>query len=86
MSEYLSSAPGQASGLHRYVLLVYKQSGGRQEFQGLESLTNRSVAGRRSWKSREFSKRFNLGQPVAANFYQAEYDDYCLVVRKQLGL
>lgn len=33
-----------------------------------------------------FSKKYNLGTPVAGNFYLAQYDDYVPIVFHQLGI
>ena len=32
-----------------------------------------------------FAKKYNLGVPIAVNFYQAAYDDYVPILYKQLG-
>ena len=46
---------------------------------------NRTRDGRLSTKARELIKEFDLGDPIAGNFYQAEYDDYVPILHKQLG-
>ena len=84
MSEYVGAGPPKNTGLHRYVFLVFKQSG-RQDFAGLAKLTNRSGEGRPSWKVREFARKYNLGAPIGGNFYQAEFDDYCPKLYEQLS-
>ena len=35
-----------------------------------------STQGRASTKAADFTAKYNLGQPVAANMFQAEHDDY----------
>lgn len=84
MSEYVGSGPPKDTGLHRYVFLVFKQQG-KQTFEGLQKLTNRAMDGRPMWKVRDFAKKYNLGQPVAGNFFQAEYDDYVPKLYEQLS-
>jgi len=84
MSEYVGSGPPKGTGLHRYVLLVYKQSG-KQDFAGLHKLTNRSGDHRPKWKVREFVNKYKLGDLVAGNFYQAEWDDYVPKLYEQLS-
>ncbi len=37
------------------------------------------------FKIRNFAKKYNLGDPVAANFYQAEWDDYVPKLYEQLS-
>jgi len=83
-SQYVGSGPPKDTGLHRYIFLVFKQSG-KQCFEGLSNLTNRSGDGRPKWKVREFAKKYTLGELVAGNFYQAEWDDYVPKLYKQLS-
>ena len=37
------------------------------------------------FKIRDFAKKYNLGEPVAGNFYQAEWDDYVPKLYEQLS-
>ena len=83
LSEYVGSGPPPGTGLHRYVFLIYKQNA-RLDFDE-PRLTNRSGDNRGGFSIRKFAAKYNLGQPVAANFYQAEYDDYVPILYKQLG-
>ena len=70
-------------GLHRYVFLLYKQSG---ELNFTEThLTNRSGSGRGSQSVSKFASKYNLGDPVAGNFYQAQWDDYVPKLYEQLS-
>ncbi|XP_054157291.1 protein D3-like [Oppia nitens] len=82
LAEYIGSGPPPESGLHRYIFLVYKQPGVFQTDE--KPVTNRSREGRMKWDVREWAKNHNLGEPVACNYYQAQYDDYVLILRKQL--
>ena len=52
---------------------VYKQPEGVKFAEVLQGL---STKGRNNWKAKEFAAKYGLGDPVAGNFYQAEYDDY----------
>ncbi|XP_066290079.1 zonadhesin-like isoform X3 [Branchiostoma lanceolatum] len=74
LSQYLGSAPPRRRGLHRYVFLVYEQPG-RLEFDE-RRLGNSSMAHRSRFRTREFASKYNLGDPVAGNFYQAQWDDW----------
>jgi len=85
LSEYVGAGPPQDTGLHRYVYLIYKQSSGKINDSEHGRLTNRSADGRGGWKAQKFVQKHNLGEPVAGNFYQAEYDDYVPKLYKQLG-
>lgn len=83
LSDYVGSAPPKGSGLHRYVFLVYKQPG-KLEFDE-PRIPNTSGKNRAKFSISNFAKKHNLGNPVAGNFYQAEWDEYCEVVYKQLS-
>uniref|UniRef100_U5EQ08 Putative phosphatidylethanolamine-binding protein n=1 Tax=Corethrella appendiculata TaxID=1370023 RepID=U5EQ08_9DIPT len=83
LSAYVGSGPPQGTGLHRYVFLVYKQSG-KLTFDE-QRLPNNSGDGRGKFSIRNFAKKYNLGAPIAGNFYQAEWDDYVPLLYKQLG-
>ena len=84
-SEYVGAGPPEGSGLHRYVFVLFKQPMGKQIFEGLPKLTNRSMDGRPNHKIRDFAAKYNLGDPIAANFYKAEYDNYVPLLYKQLS-
>ncbi|KAJ6223682.1 hypothetical protein RDWZM_002227 [Blomia tropicalis] len=84
LSEYVGSGPPKGTNLHRYVFLVYKQPNGRIT-PDEKRLTNRSGDGRASFKIREFAKKYNLGEPIAGNFYQAEWDEYVPKLYEQLS-
>jgi len=83
LSEYVGSGPPQGTGLHRYILLVYEQQG-KIKFDE-QKLTNRSGDNRGKFSIRQFAKKHNLGEAVAGNFYQAEWDDYVPKLYKQLA-
>jgi phosphatidylethanolamine-binding protein (PEBP) family uncharacterized protein len=84
MSAYVGSGPPQGTGLHRYVYLVYEQPSG--EINPDEPvLTNTSGDNRGKFSVAKFAEKYGLGDPVAGNFYQAEWDDYVPLLYKQLG-
>lgn len=83
LSEYVGSGPPKGTGLHRYVFVTYKQPGKLTCDE--KRLTNRSGDHRGGFKIREFAKKYNLGAPVAANFYQAQWDDYVPKLYEQLS-
>ncbi|CAL8143639.1 unnamed protein product [Orchesella dallaii] len=84
LSEYIGSGPAQGGGANRYVFLLYEQPG-KLTFDE-KHLTNRSAEGRAKFSARNFAKKYKLGEPIAGNFYQAEWDDYVPTVYKQLNL
>jgi len=83
LSEYVGSGPPQGTGLHRYVFLVFKQPS-KLTFDE-PRLTNRSGDHRGMFSIRNFAKKYNLGDPVGGNCYQAQWDDYVPLLYKQLG-
>ncbi|XP_017460863.1 PREDICTED: phosphatidylethanolamine-binding protein homolog F40A3.3-like [Rhagoletis zephyria] len=82
-SEYIGSGPKEDSGVHRYVLLVFKQPKGRLELDRPKA-SNRSSEGRYAFKTRHLVDEYKLGTPVAANFFTAKYDDYVPILHQQL--
>ena len=70
-------------GLHRYVFLLYKQSG-KLNFTE-PRLTNCSGGGRPSQSVSKFAAKYSLGDPIAGNFFQAEWDDYVPKLHAQLS-
>ncbi len=86
LSEYVGAGPPPNTGLHRYVYLVYKQPQGKKISDPEHGhLTNRSGEKRGGWKAQAFVQKHGLGNPIAGNFFQAEYDDYVPKLYKQLG-
>nr|XP_022914088.1 protein D2-like isoform X2 [Onthophagus taurus] len=83
LSEYIGSAPPKDSGLHRYVLLVFKQPG-KVEFSE-DKLTNKSGKGRGKFNTKSFAQKYNLGNPIAGNFFKAQWDNYVPTIYKQLS-
>lgn len=83
LSEYIGSGPPEGTGLHRYVFLLYKQPE-KLTFDE-RRLTNRSADNRGNFSIRKFALKYKLGDPIAGNMYQAEFDDYVPLLYKQLG-
>ncbi|XP_047999604.1 phosphatidylethanolamine-binding protein 1-like [Leguminivora glycinivorella] len=87
LSAYVGSGPRsnlpQGTGLHRYVFLVYQQPG-KLNFDE-PRLPNTSGDNRGGFSIHKFATKYGLGNPIAGNFYQAEWDDYVPILYKQLG-
>ncbi|XP_074598184.1 protein D3-like [Brevipalpus obovatus] len=83
LSEYVGSGPPKGTGNHRYVYLVYQQPGPIEPDEKLKTKT--SGEGRENFKIRDFAKKYNLGQPIAGNFYVAQWDDYVPILYQQLS-
>lgn len=84
VAAYVGSGPPLGTGLHRYTFILYKQPGKITIDE--PHVANNSSLNRFKFKTAEFAKKYNLGTPVAGNFYQAQYDDYVPVIHQQLGL
>jgi len=75
LATYRPPGPPQGSGLHRYVFLMYEQpsSGGKVSFnETADTFITRESRAR--FSVRKFAKKYNFGEPIAANFFQAEFD------------
>ncbi|XP_031618986.1 protein D2-like [Contarinia nasturtii] len=83
LSDYVGSGPPEGTGLHRYVFLIYKQKG-KLSFDE-PRLPNTSGENRGGFSIAKFAEKYELGNPVAGNFYQAQWDDYVPILYKQLG-
>ncbi|XP_055339044.1 protein D3-like [Paramacrobiotus metropolitanus] len=70
---YTGSKPDANTGLHRYALLLFRQPA-RLTLPPVGNPNN--PAARIGFDLRSFIQRYNLGQPVAGNFYVAQADAY----------
>ncbi|XP_050101631.1 protein D3-like [Anopheles aquasalis] len=73
LADYVGAGPPQGTGLHRYVFLVYQQSGNLTFDETTLSSRNPN---RGKWSPEDFANKYQLGDPIAGNFFQAQYDDY----------
>ena len=83
IAAYVGSGPPKGTGLHRYVFLLYKQPGKLELDE--PRVANNSRQDRPKFKAAKFTEKYNLGSPIAGNFYQAQYDDYVPILHKQLS-
>lgn len=82
IKEYLGSGPIYGTGLHRYVFLLYQQKG-VLEFD--EPRTRKlSTAHRRHFKVRTFAEKYKLGEPLAGNFFEAQWEEFVDIRNKIL--
>ncbi|GAB6024935.1 hypothetical protein CHUAL_010037 [Chamberlinius hualienensis] len=82
IDDYIGSGPPPGSGLHRYVFLAYEQPGKINVDEPRHSKS--SGSGRRNFKISAFAKKYNLGEPISGNFYQAKFDDYVPKLYEQI--
>ncbi|XP_037814421.1 protein D3-like isoform X2 [Lucilia sericata] len=83
VAAYVGSGPPKGTGLHRYIFLLYKQPGKIDIDE--PHVANNSRRNRPNFKAAKFAEKYNLGAPVAGNFYQAQYDDYVPILHAQLS-
>lgn len=84
LSGYIGAGPPKGTGLHRYVFVIYKQKG-KITFNE-KRLSSNSGEERGKFCIRDFAKKYQLGEPISANFFQAEWDDYVPTLYKKLGM
>lgn len=72
--KYLGSGPPQGTRLHRYIFIVYEQPG-KISFDE-KHIETYDLNGRLSFSLRKFAAKYNLGNPIAGNMYQSQFDDY----------
>lgn len=65
------------------MFLIYKQNG-KIETSKLRKLSNTSGEHRGKFSIQKFAEEHKLGDPVAGNFYQAQWDNYVPTLYKQL--
>nr|XP_018905890.1 PREDICTED: protein D2-like [Bemisia tabaci]XP_018905891.1 PREDICTED: protein D2-like [Bemisia tabaci]XP_018905892.1 PREDICTED: protein D2-like [Bemisia tabaci] len=73
LTAWIPPRPANGSGPHRYVFLVYLQP---QKLDFMEyHLTETDFLDRRgNFSHQAFAKKYNLGKPIASNFFIAEHD------------
>lgn len=74
ISEFIGSGPPKNHGLHKYIFLLYKQKN-KIEFD-IPKTPASLRCHRYKFNTNEFGKNYDLGDPIAGNFYQAEWDPY----------
>ncbi|KAI2796855.1 hypothetical protein BLOT_014552 [Blomia tropicalis] len=83
-AEYIGARPApNNSTSHRYVLIVYKQSG--KIIMNRSRIDSRSISGRTGWKTRDFATEYKLYGPIAINWFHAQYDSYVPILNAQLN-
>ncbi|XP_008554051.1 phosphatidylethanolamine-binding protein homolog F40A3.3 isoform X5 [Microplitis demolitor] len=82
---YIGPGPPKDSGLHRYILLLYKQPG-KLSFDDERLVPNTEANGRTGHSVKSFADKYKFGDPIAGNFYEASYDEYVPILHKQLGI
>ena len=79
---YIGSGPPQGTGLHRYVWIVYKQ---KEKIKVEEKKLIFSGEGRGGFNIEKWRKKYGLSDPIALNYYQAQFDSYVPTLYKKLS-
>lgn len=80
--DYIGARPLQGSGFHRYIFLIYKQPNGTMTFHE-KHLKNHEEATHEKFSTRKFTIKYNLGEPLSGNMFQAQWDDYVTIAYHQ---
>ena len=78
ISSYTGSGPPAGTGLHRYAFLVFEQPAGSGKLtfnDEVRDLTATNPQSRASFSTKAFTTKYNLGSPIAGNFFQAKWDE-----------
>ncbi|XP_033163617.1 protein D3 [Drosophila mauritiana] len=81
LADYVGSGPPKDTGLHRYIFLLYQQE---NKIEETPTISNTTRTGRLNFNTRDFAAKHRLGEPIAANYYQAQYDDYVPIRNKMI--
>lgn len=71
LGEYFPPTPRKGSGFHRVVFLVYPQP---KELLFNEMVIKTKDHDRANFSSRKFVTKYNMGDPVAGNFFNTKND------------
>eukprot|EP00730_Choanoeca_flexa_P011733 TRINITY_DN27780_c0_g1_i1.p1 TRINITY_DN27780_c0_g1~~TRINITY_DN27780_c0_g1_i1.p1 ORF type:complete len:198 (+),score=20.69 TRINITY_DN27780_c0_g1_i1:3-596(+) len=88
LAEFVPSGPGEGSGVHTYVWLLYEQSKELQtvSFKGENHIpVNAGFPPRRNMRPAELFQGLDCAfTPIAHSVYRCEYDAHCEVVKKMV--
>ncbi|XP_018905886.1 protein D2 isoform X2 [Bemisia tabaci] len=72
LTEYMGPDPPENKGLLRYVFLVYRQPD-KLKFKE-KKISSRKDIYRTNFSSKAFADKYNLGKPMAINFFRARFE------------
>ncbi|XP_061393173.1 protein D2-like [Musca vetustissima] len=84
LDDYIGAGGRPGTGLHRYIILLFKQPGKLEFDEQRHGKTE--AAGRENLYTRQFMEKYQLGTPVAGNVFLSQYDDYVPILYKQLDI
>lgn len=79
--EYVGSGPPKDTGLHRYIFFIFRQ---RKTISTNVFIAKDNLEDRLRTKTRDLIKEYNLEEPVAGNFFEAQHDvEYAKLMASQ---
>lgn len=81
---FIGSGPPKDTGLHRYTFLLYEQSG-KLDLADEPRNPNTTFENRPNTSARRLAGDHDLGNPIAGNYYLAQYDDYVPQIHAKLN-
>jgi len=85
LAPYIGSGPPPGTGIHRYTFLVFDEGNCPKNWTRVEPMDLYQIGKRvnwnfvqpgKPWTLKEFMFWANMGEPIAGNFYQAQYDNW----------
>lgn len=83
LASYIGSGPPKKTGLHRYTFLVFEEGNTPKDYSSVMPMDATNIDRRinwsfttpaKQWTIRDFIAWAKIGQPIAGNFYVAEWD------------
>lgn len=83
IAPYIGSGPPPGTGIHRYTFLVFDEGSRPKDYSSVVPMDLVNIGRRVNWNFqdngktctfRDFAKWVNLGDPIAGNFYTAQWD------------
>ncbi|KAL1501886.1 hypothetical protein ABEB36_007126 [Hypothenemus hampei] len=81
--EYLPPCPQQNTPLHRYTYMIYKQP--RRINFSEPKIPATSYQNREGFSMRRFAEKYQLGQPIAGNYFKCRYDRSVPNILERIG-
>lgn len=84
VSEYVGLGTPEGTGFHRYIFLLYEQPGIIEFDEPHSDITDAKFRGQ--FSIRDFERKYGFGQPIAGNFFLAQFDESAPLLQAQLGI
>ncbi|XP_055849019.1 protein D3-like [Episyrphus balteatus] len=77
LAEYVGVGPMKDTGLHRYIIWVFKM---KAHWPTDRFISKTTREGRPNTKTRDYIEKFHMGNPIAGNYFTAQYDAHVDVI------